>query len=549
MMKKNSIKQLIIWVLIIALVGIPTFGAETVNKAQVKRADLTFDEMVYEHMQYSDIKELLDKAKVIIEKEDTRAFYKWYTEYESVYRKLRTMIQIARLSYQLNTDNTDYFEEYIYSIELLGKMQSEYAALFDDETLSKEMEASYQLSIERSRLVDDYYSQEDTLTVTVEGEEKGLIEILTSNTLSIEEKMKYYDEWYTAYNQAVGEIFLELVKIDNQVADLQGYDSYAAYMYDSYERDYTLEESKDFIENVKDLVPKIYTDIYKKAKGAQYTLKSYGYKDEESLLSSIKEHFINQYEILGEAYDYLIKYKLYDISTRANKLSGAFTTYFDSYQEPFILINYSSPYQTALTFIHEFGHYYSYFEIGEHQGGLDLDETYSQAMELLAMPYYGSILGDEKLGDEVQLYTVSSLLGAILEGCLYEEFLEQVYENPNQTVQELNELYTKLADEYGLSVDGRNWCQVPHNYEMPFYYFSYGISAVAAFEVWEQSLSQETDMQTYASLIQAGKENSFLESLEKVGLSNPLERETLEKVMRCIEEYFEIDEITYNKVA
>lgn len=549
-MKKKPIKQLIIWGLIIALIGVPIFGAETVNKAQVKRADFTFEEMTYEHMQYSDIKALLDKAKDIVEKKDTRAFYKWYTEYESIYRKLSTMIQIARLSYQLNIDNTDYFEEYIYSMELLGKMQSEYAALFDDEALSRDMEVIYQLSIERSKLVDAYYSQEDSVTVMVDGREEGIIEILTSNTLSKEEKMKYYDEWYTAYNQAVGEIFLELVKIDNQVATLEGYDSYAAYMYESYERDYTLEESKVFIENVKDLVPKVYANIYKKAENAQHNLQSYNYKDEKSLLSSIKENFINQYEVLGEAYDYLIKYNLYDISSRSNKLSGAFTVYFDSYQEPFILINYSSPYQTALTFIHEFGHYYSYFEIGEHQGGLDLDETYSQAMELLAMPYYGRILGDEKLGDEAQLYTVSNLLGAIIEGCLYEEFLQQVYENPNQTVQELNELYTKLANEYGLRVDGRNWCEVPHNYEMPFYYFSYGISAIAAFEVWEQSLSQETDdMQTYEGLIQAGRENGFLEALEKVGLSNPLEKKTLEKVMRYIEEYFEIDKITYNKTA
>jgi len=549
MMKKHSIKWLIIWGLVIALIGMPTFGAEAFNKVQTKRANLTFQEMIYEHMEYSDIKVLLDKAKIIIDKNDTRAFYKWYTEYESVYRKLSTMIQIANLSYQLNTDNTHYFEEYIYSMELLGRMQSEYVTLFDDEVLSKEMEASYQLSIERSKLVDTYYNQEDGITVMIDGKEKGITEILTSSTLSEKQKMNYYDEWYAAYNQSVGEIFLDLIKIDNQVAVLTGYDSYAAYMYDSYERDYTIEESKIFIENVKELVPEIYTNILGKAEDAMYNLESYTYKDEESLLSSTKKHFISQYKVLEEAYDYLIKYRLYDISTRDNKLSGAFTIYFDSYQEPFILINYDHPYQTALTLIHEFGHYFSYFKGGEHQGGLDLDETYSQAMELFAMPYYGAILEDEPLGDDAQLYIVSSLLSAIIEGCLYEEFLQQVYENPNQTVQELNELYTKLADEYGIRAEGREWCEVPHNYEMPFYYLSYGVSAVAAFEVWEESLSQETGMQTYLDLIQVGRSNSFLEALKKVGLSNPLDKETLEKVMKCIEDYLIMDETTYNKVA
>ena len=548
-MRKHSIKQLIIWGLIIILIGSPVFGAETFSTVKTERANLTFQEMTYEHMQYSDIKALLDKARVIVKKNDIKAFYKWYTEYESVYRKLNTMIQIAQLSYQLNTDRTDYFQEYIYSIELLGKMQTGYADLFNDDSFSKEMELGYQLSIQRKKLVDAYYNQEDDITVIVNGEEKHLIEILTSNALSTKEKIYYYDKWYTAYNQAVGEIFLELVKIDNQIAMLEGYDSYVAYMYDIYEREYALEESKAFIENVKQLVPKIYMKLSKKAERAQYNLQSYSYEDEESLLDSIKEHFMNQDETLEEAYDYLIKYKLYDISTRDNKLSGGLTVYLDSYQEPFILINYSRPYQTVLTFIHEFGHYFSYFETGGHQGGLDLDETYSQAMELLAMPYSGAILGSETLGDEAQVYTMSSLLRAIIEGCLYEEFLQQVYENPNQTVQELNALYTKIAGEYGMSVDSRNWCQVPHNYEVPFYYFSYGISAVAAFEVWEQSLNQETGIQTYLNLIQVGRENHFLEALEKVGLSNPLEKETLERVIRCIADYLDMNEIIYDKAA
>lgn len=548
-MRKHSIKQLIIWGLIIILIGSPVFGAETFSTVKTERANLTFQEMTYEHMQYSDIKALLDKARVIVKKNDIKAFYKWYTEYESVYRKLNTMIQIAQLSYQLNTDRTDYFQEYIYSIELLGKMQTGYADLFNDDSFSKEMELGYQLSIQRKKLVDAYYNQEDDITVIVNGEEKHLIEILTSNALSTKEKIYYYDKWYTAYNQAVGEIFLELVKIDNQIAMLEGYDSYVAYMYDIYEREYTLEESKAFIENVKQLVPKIYMKLSKKAERAQYNLQSYSYEDEESLLDSIKEHFMNQDETLGEAYDYLIRYKLYDISTRDNKLSGGLTVYLDSYQEPFILINYSRPYQTVLTFIHEFGHYFSYFETGGHQGGLDLDETYSQAMELLAMPYSGAILGSETLGDEAQVYTMSSLLRAIIEGCLYEEFLQQVYENPNQTVQELNALYIKIAGEYGMSVDGRNWCQVPHNYEVPFYYFSYGISAVAALEVWEQSLNQETGIQTYLNLIQVGRENHFLEALEKVGLSNPLEKETLERVIRCIADYLDMNEIIYDKAA
>lgn len=551
-MKKGAIKQLVIWGLIIVLMGIPTFGAETFPKIEVERANLTFQQMKYEHMEYKDIETLLDKAKAIVERGDERAFYAWEKEYYNEYDRLQTMIQIAHLSYELNTDRTDYFEEYLYSVELLGKMKTGYIDLFEegDGLYSKEMQAYYELSIERNKLVDVYYNQEDSISVMVDGIEMNITQILTSTTLSTEKKRQYYDEWYTAYNEAAGEIFLKLVNIDNQIAALLGYDSYAAYMYDSYERDYTLEESKVFIQNVKQVVPKVFKKLYSKGISAAYNLQAYSYEDEEKLLSSIEEHFISEYQVLEEAYNYLIKYNLYDISTRDNKVSGGLTIYFDSFQEPFILINYNSPYETALTFIHEFGHYFSYFQTGNHEGGLDLDETYSQAMELLAMPYYGAILGDEKLGKEAHVYIVDGLIAAIIEGCLYEEFLQQVYENPNRTVQELNELYTKLASEYGVEVDGRSWCEVPHNYEMPFYYLSYSVSAVAALEVWEQSLvDQEIGMQTYLNLIEAARDNSFLEALEEVGLSNPLEKETLEEVMKSVETYFDFNAGDHNKAA
>lgn len=550
-MKKRPIKQLVIGVLIIILMRIPAFSAEISQNVEIDRANLTFKEMKYEHMEYRDIEELLNKAKTIVMAGDEGAFYEWDKEFYNEYCKLQTMIQIAHLSYQLNTDSTDYFEEYLYSVELLGKMKTGYTALFEeDELYSKGMQVYYELSIERNKLVDLYYNQEEHISIMVDGIEMNISQILICNTLSKEQKRQYCDEWYTAYNEATGEIFLKLVNIDNQIAEIQGYDSYVAYMYDSYERDYTLEESKIFIQNVKQVVPKVFKKLYSKGISAAYNLQAYSYEDEEKLLSSIGEHFISEYDIFKKAYNYLIKYNLYDLSNRDNKVSGGLTIYFDSFEEPFIFINYNRQYETALTFIHEFGHYFSYFQVGNHEGGLDLDETYSQAMELLAMPYYGAVLGDEALGKEAHVYIVDGLITAIIEGCLYEEFLQQVYENPNQTVQELNELYTKLASEYGVEVDGRSWCEVSHNYEMPFYYLSYSVSAVAALEVWEQSLiDQEIGMQTYLSLIEAARNNTFLEALEEAGLNNPLDKETLEKVMESVETYFDFNAGVHNKAA
>lgn len=538
-------KNIIIIFLVIILGITPIYAADQASLQETKRANLTIGQMTYEHIEYGEIEKLIEEAKSIINRDDQEAFYKWEENYYRLYCKLQFMIQLSHLRYELYTDETNYFDEYLYSVDLLGKMKTAYLSLFEEkESLSDNMTAYYKLSIERDKLVESYYGQEIGVTIDLQGEKKNIIEVLSADSLSRAEKLEYYDKWYTDYNKAAGKIFLKLVNIDNEMAKLQGYDSYAAYAYKGYERDYTVEESRKFIESVKKLIPNLLRELYQ-VKVDNNGLKGYTYQDEGSLLKTIEQTFISKYPALKEAYSYLNEYSLYDISARENKESGGFTVFLEAVNEPFILLNYNKPYQTVLSFIHEFGHYFSYFEIGTHQGGLDLDETYSQSLELLALPYYKDIFGSEDLGDEAGLYVIESLIQAIIDGCLYDEFLQKVYEHPVMTVEEMNELYVELAKGYGIKVDGRSWCNISHNFEMPFYYLSYSVSAVAALEIWEQSIGeQDRGIETYLDLIQAGRENGFVAALEKAGLRNPLDEEVLTRVIKDIEDYFIEDENT-----
>lgn len=534
-------KNIIVWLIVIILGMIPVYAAEGAEQEEIKRANLTLEQMTYEHIEYSDIEQLISKAQDIIGQDNQIAFYEWEESYYELFCKLQLMIQIAHLKYELYTDQTEYFEEYLYSVDLLGKMKAQYISLFEGQNeLSSSMNEYYQLSIERDKLVDSYYNQEMAAIIDLNGEMKNIVEILKTDSLNKAEKLKYYDEWYTSYNKATGEIFLELVSIDKQMAKLQGYESYADYMYKGYERDYSLEESKVFFESVKKWIPGLLVELYQCSKDSN-ALQAYAYESESDLLATIKNTFISHYTDLEEAYDYLMEYHLYDIIPRANKESGGFTVYLEEVKEPFILLNYYNHYQTVLSFIHEFGHYFSYFEIGTHEGGLDLDETYSQALQLLAMPYYKDILGSAELGEEAGLYVLLSLVEVIIDGCLYDEFLQEIYSRPEITVEEMNELYTALSKEYGIKADGRGWCNISHNFEMPFYYLSYSVSAVAALEIWEQSVeSPDKGIETYLNLIQAGKKSSFIEALEKTGLANPLEEMTLKGVVEKIESYLNI---------
>ena len=38
---------------------------------------------------------------------------------------------------------------------------------------------------------------------------------------------------------------------------------------------------------------------------------------------------------------------------------------------------------------------------------------------------------------------------SLLSGCMEDEFQQEIYENPNMSLDEMNALYRKLAEEYG----------------------------------------------------------------------------------------------------
>lgn len=544
-MKRNRLKQIAMGLLIWIIIVVPAFSAQTLEKSNITRANLKLVDMKYEHIEYDEVQDILDRLEGTDKSQEDEVF-KYAEEFYELYCKVSTMIQISKLNYQLNTSQDSYFEEYLYSVDLLGKLKSAYAEAFDDDEetdLSGQLNKYYELSIERSKLVDEYSSKQSSVTIEVNGKELGLADIIENNSKDTKTFDKLYNEWYTAYNKSVGEIFLKLVKIDNEMAEIKGFQSYAESAYQSYSREYSPEDIKTFSEYVKKTIPTIFKQLYMSNIAADYMLEQYTYKDDLEVLSDIDKGFISKYDSLQKAYEYMVEYELYDIDSRNNKERGGFTTYLEQYSEPFMVLNYDRQYETALTFIHEFGHYFSYYQIGINQGGLDLDETYSQALELIAMPYYSEIFKNDKYSKAAKIYTIESLLGAIIQGCLYEEFLNVVYQNPDITVDDMNRIYGDLAKEYGLLVDNRSWCLVGHNFEMPYYYISYSISAVTAFEVWIKSLQKEEEgIETYFKLIEAGKESSFIESVEKAGLTSPFEEKVLQDIVKSVEAYLGLNE-------
>ena len=65
-----------------------------------------------------------------------------------------------------------------------------------------------------------------------------------------------------------------------------------------------------------------------------------------------------------------------------------------------------------------------------------------------------------------------------------DEFQQRAYGLQNPSVEDLNQLYGALAKEYAFDrlfgYEGREWTEIGHTFQFPFYYVSYGVSMLGA---------------------------------------------------------------------
>ncbi|MBP3701294.1 MAG: peptidase M3, partial [Lachnospiraceae bacterium] len=242
-----------------------------------------------------------------------------------------------------------------------------------------------------------------------------------------------------------------------------------------------------------------------------------------------------------EALDYMLEHNLYIFDDDVNMMPAGFSTILTEYAAPFLFIN-TSVYTDPSTLFHEFGHYYNFYLMGHvdwyDSNNLDLAEIHSQGLELLMFEYYEEIYG-EKYANTLQVQMLSNLLDTILMGCCEDEFQQKVFENPDMTIDEMNQIHGQLYQEYMGYPVFYEWVDIHHHFETPFYYISYATSAASAFEIWELSqISRPAALSAYRSITQNTVNSGYLEPLERAGLSNPFTSDMVIELTEMVRERF-----------
>ncbi len=411
-----------------------------------------------------------------------------------------------------------------YDKKTVARLETE-ALLYD--------ESAQELFLQEQELVGRYEAMQAEFTIERDGKQWTMDALINDETLSFAEWYDLYQSYCCAYAQEAGELFRTLITVRNGIARQLGFSSYPAYRYAVYARDYRPEEAQTFSERARDGFSDLFRTLYQSAASDREILYlSDRYPESETMerVGTVVHTILPE---LSAPWDYLLRNRLYDVSTGELRMPGSFTTYLPEYGAPFLFSSWDDSASMPTVMLHEFGHFAGYyFRTGREDvsgGALDLAETDSQGLELLAMPYYETLFG--RRAEEARMVRICDALYAILSGCAMDAFEQYAYENETESIEALNAYFEQLCKAYGLEEAGftaSTWTEIGHLYRAPCYYISYATGAVAALELYQSAMtSPKRAAQQYRGILLRNGGGTFRDTLRKNGLTDPMEDDTI----------------------
>jgi len=172
---------------------------------------------------------------------------------------------------------------------------------------------------------------------------------------------------------------------------------------------------------------------------------------------------------------------------------------------------------------------------------MEIAEVASMAMELFSMEYWQIFFDNDvelQRAREHQLERVITIFPWI---ATIDKFQHWVYEHPQHSLEERNENWQRILNEFSSGVvdfsgleeyRAYSWQRQLHLFEVPFYYIEYGIAQLGAIGMWKQfKENKEKALENYTHALSLGGTKTLPELYKAAGLSFDLSPAHIESLM------------------
>lgn len=348
---------------------------------------------------------------------------------------------------------------------------------------------------------------------------------------------------------ALDNLFDELIALRQKIAKNAGFDNYRDYMFAALGRfDYTPKDCFNFHDAIaKEIVPIINSfEQKRKDKLGNESYKPWDTAVDVDGLAPLKpfeggteltdlsvECFNRLRPYFGECLSTMKEMQHLDLESKNGKAPGGFMYPLYEIGVPFIYMNAVGSQRDLVTMVHEGGHAVHSFlsrdlSLTEFKSTpSEVAELASMSMELLSMDHWDVFYKDKAELKRAKLEQLEKVLEGLPWIASIDKFQHWIYTNKH-TAQQRKEKWLEISAELGNQIidwEGNEnthanlWQKQLHLYEVPFYYVEYGMAQLGAIAMW-RSYKQlgEQGLDNYMNALKLGYTKTIGEIYETAGI-------------------------------
>ncbi|QEC58548.1 M3 family oligoendopeptidase [Flavisolibacter ginsenosidimutans] len=432
-------------------------------------------------------------------------------------------------------------------------------------------EANIPLQSEIAVLAQQYGVINGKMSVEVQGQEYTLQQaakfLENPNRGLREEVYRKIQERRLQDKEQLNDLFTKLIGLRDKVAKNAGFQNYRDYKFADLGRfDYTKEDCFQFQEAVKTQVRPLVDFIYdrKRQKLGLDSLRPWDTEAEpegvklltpfatgEELVNKTIECFTRMNPFFGECLTKMKEMGRLDLDSRKGKAPGGYNCPLPETGAPFIFMNAAGQMSDVTTMVHEGGHAIHSFLAHElpltafKEYPMEIAEVASMTMELFSMDYWDVFFDNEEDLQRAKQHQLERVITIFPWIATIDKFQHWVYENPNHTLEEREENWRSILNDYtsiALDVSGLeeyrkfSWQRQLHLYEVPFYYIEYGIAQLGAIGLWKQfKEDKDKAINNYINALKLGGTKTLPQLYEAAGLKFSFSPDYISELMLFVQ--------------